>query len=94
MLDSTKLAESLTVGTPVITNLTGDIGLYLSDGENGFLVSDDTEMQLINMFQKITRMKTDELSKMREKARKSAEQNFDFREYTDNIKALFYSNNG
>ena len=85
----TKFAESLAVGTPVITNLTGDIGLYLRDGENGLVVSDDSEDQLKNTFNKIIEMKAGDLSKMRKIARKTAEQYFDFREYTNIIEDLF-----
>lgn len=85
----TKFAESLAVGTPVITNLTGDIGLYLRDGENGLAVSDDSEDQLKNTFNKIIEMKAEDLSKMRKIARKTAEQYFDFREYINIIEDLF-----
>lgn len=85
----TKFAESLAVGTPVITNLTGDIGLYLRDGENGLVVSDDSEDQLKKTFNKIIEMKAEDLSKMRKIARKTAEQYFDFREYTNIIEDLF-----
>lgn len=35
----TKLAEALTCGTPVITNETSDLRLYIHDSENGVLVS-------------------------------------------------------
>ena len=85
----TKFAESLAVGTPVITNLTGDIGLYLRDGENVLVVSDDSEDQLKKTFNKIIEMKAEDLSKMRKIARKTAEQYFDFREYTNIIEDLF-----
>ena len=34
----TKLVEYMSAGLPVIGNITGDIGLYLKDGENGYIV--------------------------------------------------------
>ena len=34
----TKFSESFTSGTPVIANLTSDLGLYLKDGKTGFVV--------------------------------------------------------
>ena len=39
----TKFAESFTSGTPVIANLTSDLGNYLHDERNGFVVSEPTE---------------------------------------------------
>lgn len=39
----TKFAESMTSGTPVIANLTSDLGNYLKDGETGFVVSEPSE---------------------------------------------------
>lgn len=49
----TKLAESLAAGTPVITNNTGDIGLYLKDGENGFLLKDGTQKSVKDVLDKL-----------------------------------------
>lgn len=34
----TKFAESMTAGVPVIANATSDIGLYIVNGKNGFIV--------------------------------------------------------
>lgn len=39
----TKFAESLTSGTPVIANLTSDLGNYLEDGKTGFVVAEPSE---------------------------------------------------
>ena len=36
----TKLAESLACGTPILGNLTGDVGLYVTDEVEGILVPD------------------------------------------------------
>ena len=34
----TKIAESITLGTPVITSNTSDISKYISDGKDGFIL--------------------------------------------------------
>ena len=34
----TKFPEAIACGTPVLTNLSSDIGMYLKDGINGFLI--------------------------------------------------------
>ena len=39
----TKFAESFTSGTPVIANLTSDLGRYLFDDNTGFVVNEPTE---------------------------------------------------
>lgn len=39
----TKFAESMTSGTPVIANLTSDLGRYLKDDETGFVVGEPSE---------------------------------------------------
>ena len=77
----TKLAESMMVGTPVITNLTGDIGLYLDDGENGFLTSTLDTKSLVEVFHKILNMDEKKADEMRAKARREAEMFFDYRVY-------------
>lgn len=39
----TKFAESFTSGTPVIANLTSDLGGFLEDGNTGFVVAEPNE---------------------------------------------------
>lgn len=79
----TKFAESMMVGTPVITNNTGDISLYLKYGINGFMLEDKIEEELIKVFSTIIKMSNDENAEMRKNARKTAEYNFDFRVYKE-----------
>lgn len=40
---ATKFSESIVSGTPVVANLTSDIGNYLIDGETGFVVDEPSE---------------------------------------------------
>ena len=42
----TKFSESFTSGTPVIANLTSDLGKYLQDGKTGFIVDEPSEEAL------------------------------------------------
>ena len=69
----TKLAESMSVGTPVITNDTGDIGLYLKDGVNGFLLSDSTSEEVAAVYSKIMEISFDERKNQRAACRKTSE---------------------
>lgn len=38
----TKFVEALTCGTPIVANCTGDIGLYLRHGVNGWVIDDES----------------------------------------------------
>lgn len=84
----TKLAESMAVGTPVIANNTGDIGLYIKDKKNGFLLDKDLENQLFECLEYILKMNENELEKMRRETRKTAEESFDYVRYADVTKSF------
>ena len=86
----TKLAESMEVGTPVISNDTGDIGMYIESGYNGFMVDDDPQ-KLYELFQKIIKLSKDELNEMRKAARATAEKSFDYRNYREEMRQFIDS---
>ncbi len=76
----TKLAESMAAGTPVITNNTGDIGLYLKDGFNGFLLKDGSQQSVKEVLNRIAENR-DNLSEMRHNAVKTVQEHFSYMEY-------------
>lgn len=78
----TKLAESMVAGTPVIANNTGDIALYLKDRKNGFLLKDSSPEEVAMVLQAIVNIDDKEKQAMRLYARKTAEENFDYRRYS------------
>ncbi len=87
----TKLAESMMAGTPVITNKTGDIDLYLHNKLNGYLLKDNSTDSIVKIFQLLlTKTKLD-VKKQRIAARKEAMRSFDFRNYTEKLSNLFES---
>ncbi|MBR3640772.1 MAG: glycosyltransferase [Oscillibacter sp.] len=81
----TKLAEYMAAGTPVIANDTGDIGVIIEDGTNGFIVRDIRPQTIRALLERITAMTAEELSAMRKSARKTAETRFDYRIYRDEL---------
>lgn len=85
----TKLAESLAVGTPVITNATGSIGKYLVNYENGLLIQDLSTKAIIEALHYIRHMDDAEYLKMRINARAVAELNFDYRGYIKGLNDFF-----
>lgn len=83
----TKLAESMAVGTPVITNITGDIPLYLTP-ENGFLLEKGTSDEVEGVFKMILSLSQDQRNEMRKRARLTAINSFDFRTYKPAIQGF------
>jgi glycosyltransferase involved in cell wall biosynthesis len=81
----TKLAESMSVGTPVITNNTGDISLYLHNGNNGFIANENSIEALLDIFNRIVNMNSDDLTKMRKQARHTAENSFSYEKYKNGL---------
>lgn len=75
---STKFVESLGLGTPVITNLTGDLSLHLQDGKTGFVCETPTAAALADVLRKALDRPESDLNKMRGHAREEAERAFDF----------------
>lgn len=84
----TKLGESMMAGTPVIANDTGDIGLYLKDKHNGYIIDGVTEKDVTSVLIQVLKLNTREKKLMRENARKDAEEYFDYRNYEFEIRKL------
>lgn len=84
----TKFAESMSVGTPVITNQTGDIDLYLKDGVNGILLKNGTSQEILKALEKISSYTEQEYKNMRRNSRDTAEKFFDLSGYVDKMKSF------
>ena len=70
----------MAAGTPVIANNTGDIGLYLQDGINGFLLKDGTQQSVKEVLDRIVEHR-EEFSAMRQNARQTVQKHFNYTEY-------------
>lgn len=78
----TKFVESLATATPVISNLTSDLSLYLKTGVNGFPVCDDSASALANALRHALALSYDERIELQNNARKTAEEQFDYKLYS------------
>lgn len=85
----TKFVESLCVGVPVICNLTSDIGMYLKDGENGFVMKDDTMESFIECVKKASMLSIEEKRRMKLAATTEANDSFDFRGFIGPVRSFF-----
>lgn len=63
-----KFVESLSLGVPVVTNLTSDIGLYLKDGYNGFVVKDSSKQAIEVCIRKMLKLSLEQKKLMKKNA--------------------------
>jgi glycosyltransferase involved in cell wall biosynthesis len=68
----TKFVESLSCGTPVISNLTSDISKYLFDLENGVILNSISEVDIISSLIRICNLKHEQYVQMRRNAFESS----------------------
>ena len=81
----TKFPESLAVGTPVICNVTSDLGKYIQDGIEGFVCSDNSVGAFIENLICALKMSPDEYVAMRKAARERAEKSFDYHVHAERL---------
>lgn len=88
----TKIVESLSSGTPPICNLSSDLGLYLENGKNAFLAAGFAPEDIKDALEKALATSSEERAEMRAAARKTAEEQFDYRHYVDALADLVGEN--
>lgn len=81
----TKVVESLCTATPVICNYTSDLNLYLKDGYNAIVLKECSWKACKKGLEKLLLLSENELKNMQQNARKSAEENFDWRLYVEPV---------
>jgi len=79
----TKVVESLSVGTPVICNLTSDLGSHIRDGETGLVSADSSPQALKRTLERAVALTLEDRRRMRVAARAEAETSFDYRRYVE-----------
>lgn len=84
----TKVVESLSCGTPVICNLTSDLGQYLKDHQNALIVPQCTAEALAQELRCALGMSADERKKMSEQAWETVKENFNYDRYLDQMKEI------
>ena len=79
----TKVVESLSCGTPIVCNLSSDLGLYLTDGENAYISDNHLPEGLKFALEKAINTSDVHRKEMRVNARETAEKYFDYKKYID-----------
>lgn len=84
----TKLVESFCSGTPIICNITSDLGQYVHDGLEGIVCRDHTPDGFAEGLRRALALSPVRRGDMRRAARKQAEESFDYRRYAKPIGAF------
>jgi glycosyltransferase involved in cell wall biosynthesis len=87
----TKVVESFAVGTPVLANLTSDLGRYLVDGRNGLVCDADSADAVVGTLVRALRLSPGQLGALRTEARRTAERSFDYRAHVGSVAAFLES---
>lgn len=85
---ATKLVESVSVGTPPLCNLTGDLELYLKNGENALVADDESTESVTQALDRALSLTPAQKDAMRVEARRTAESAFDYRHYVKPLSDL------
>lgn len=84
----TKVVESLATGTPVIGNITSDLGEYLEDGYNALICSDIKPETISKVLKRALMLTPAEKAEMSTAARACAESSFDYRLFGNKLEGL------
>lgn len=85
----TKFAESMMSGTPVIANITSDLGKYLLNGKNGFIVDGTSQEELYNtLVRNVLCLSNERIGVMSNLAKKTGMSFFDYRAYSATLKSF------
>lgn len=90
----TKVVESLATATPVILNLSSDLGDYINDMYEGLIVKDCSADAFAKTLKRALLLKKVQKEIMRQNARLCAEKNFDYRLYMEQLSELLGTDKG
>lgn len=84
----TKLVESFASGTPMMLNLSSDIGDYVTDGKEAIICPTNNPMDIRDALLRCFALSSVEKAQMRKAARICAEKNFDYRHYKSALEEI------
>lgn len=83
-----KVPESLAAGTPVLLNLTGDLGDFVGDGRASIVAASGSVADIAAAIRRALALSRDDYLKLRESARRKAETHFDYRVSLSDLSAF------
>jgi len=82
----TKFSESISCGTPVITNSTSNLCNFITNGQNGFIIDSFTVPELVKVIKHVINLPKSQISKMKHYCYTS--QQFDYKKYITKFEEL------
>lgn len=82
----TKSVEAMMNGCAMICNLTSDLGMYLVDGDNAVIVEQCSAEAVYKALHRVGKFPDEKIKLLKRNARKTAEENFNYRKYIPLIK--------
>lgn len=83
----TKFSESIACGTPVLTNITSDIGKYLIEGENGYIIDTTSFETICSTLSQALTTSSERISGMKDYCRR--DRTFDYHSFINEFDKLF-----
>lgn len=84
-----KVVEALANATPMLCNISSDLGDYLVDGMNAIIAKDHTPQSICDALRRALQLTSDEKQKLSMGALRTAKEKFDYRNYVDTFKEFF-----
>ena len=84
----TKSVEAMTHGVAMLCNISSDLDMYLRDEENAVIVDGYTAEDFSKAMSRLLSLNRTTIDKIKNEARKTAENNFDYRLWTNTVKEL------
>lgn len=88
---SSKMAESLSLGTPVLCNSIGGSDKDISNGITGFVIDDYEESTLFSIFDKMNSQSRSDYQNMREQCKLFANRRYSTDSYSDSLNQFILS---
>lgn len=84
----TKAVESMALGTPMMCNISSDLGIYLEDGKNSVIIESCSAESCLSALKRILSFQPDEISAIKKNARLTAVECFDYSNYSNTLNEL------
>lgn len=79
----TKFVESMSAGIPVITNRISNIGDYINNGVNSFMIEHPDDNEICSILKKVALLTSEDICKIKNNCLK---EDFDYTHYVDKLK--------
>lgn len=84
----TKMVEAFSNGLGIIATPVGDLQEYVIDGKTGFLLRDSNKESIEELLNRVCKMSPQELNTIKENSFNLSKEKFDYRKYSDSLKAF------